>query len=58
MNKTILQKRILKEIKEDMEKGLIIDRLVCGDVGYGKTEVAIRIAMKTVLNNNIGRANV
>ena len=45
------QQKTIKEIKDDMEKGLIIDRLVCGDVGYGKTEVAIRIAMKTVLNN-------
>ncbi len=48
---TIDQEKTIKAIKEDMEKGLIIDRLVCGDVGYGKTEVAIRIAMKTVLNN-------
>jgi transcription-repair coupling factor (superfamily II helicase) len=32
-----------------MEHGLIIDRLVCGDVGYGKTEVAMRIALKTVM---------
>ena len=45
------QQKTIDEIKLDMEKGLIIDRLVCGDVGYGKTEVAIRIAMKTVLNN-------
>ena len=48
---TIDQEKAINEIKSDMEKGLIIDRLVCGDVGYGKTEVAIRIAMKTVLNN-------
>ena len=34
-----------------MENGKIIDRLICGDVGYGKTEIAIRIAMKTVLNS-------
>lgn len=42
------QLRIVKEIKEDMENGKLVDRLVCGDVGFGKTEIAMRIAFKTV----------
>ncbi|MFY9402158.1 MAG: transcription-repair coupling factor [Candidatus Omnitrophota bacterium] len=37
------------EIKEEMEAGRLIDRLLCGDVGYGKTEVAMRSAFKTVM---------
>lgn len=45
------QLKTVEEIKRDMEEGIIIDRLVCGDVGYGKTEIAMRIALKTVLNN-------
>ena len=44
------QLKAIETIKKDMESGKIIDRLVCGDVGFGKTEIAIRIAMKTVLN--------
>lgn len=42
------QVKIVKSIKESMEKGELIDQLVCGDVGFGKTEIAMRIAFKTV----------
>lgn len=37
------------EVKEDMESGRLMDRLLCGDVGYGKTEIAMRAAFKTVM---------
>ncbi|MDY0364020.1 MAG: transcription-repair coupling factor, partial [Bacilli bacterium] len=43
------QIKAIKDIKKDMEQGKIIDRLICGDVGYGKTEIALRAAVKTVL---------
>ena len=44
------QLRSIKEIKTDMEKELPMDRLLCGDVGYGKTEVALRAIMKCILD--------
>ena len=42
------QQRVLMEVKRDMESGRPMDRLICGDVGYGKTEVALRAAFKAV----------
>ena len=44
------QLRCIQEIKTDMEKPVPMDRLLCGDVGYGKTEVALRAVMKCVLD--------
>ncbi len=38
-------------VKEDMEKARPSDRLICGDVGYGKTEIALRAAFKAVMDN-------
>lgn len=42
------QLHAIEDVKNDMESGRIMDRLICGDVGFGKTEVAIRAAFKAV----------
>ena len=44
------QLRAIQEIKQDMERPRPMDRLLCGDVGFGKTEVALRAVMKCILD--------
>ena len=48
---TIDQKRAIAQIKEDMESSVPMDRLLCGDVGFGKTEVAFVAAFKSILDS-------
>jgi len=42
------QLKVLEDVKQDMERPAPMDRLICGDVGYGKTEIALRAAFKAV----------
>ncbi|RJP77013.1 MAG: DEAD/DEAH box helicase, partial [Candidatus Zixiibacteriota bacterium] len=46
---TLDQRKAIDEVKRDMEETQPMDRLVCGDVGYGKTEVALRAAFKAIM---------
>ncbi len=50
-NETTDQLRSIEEVKADMEKRTPMDRLLCGDVGFGKTEIALRAAFKAVCDN-------
>ncbi|MBP3256261.1 MAG: transcription-repair coupling factor [Clostridia bacterium] len=50
-NETEDQLRSIEETKKDMEQEKPMDRLLCGDVGYGKTEIAIRAAFKAVMDH-------
>ncbi|MDD5509845.1 MAG: transcription-repair coupling factor [Dehalococcoidales bacterium] len=45
------QSKVQQQVKDDMAQPRPMDRLVCGDVGYGKTEIAIRAAFKAVMDN-------
>jgi transcription-repair coupling factor (superfamily II helicase) len=45
------QEKATRDVKQDMEKSVPMDRLICGDVGFGKTEIAIRAAFKSVTDS-------
>lgn len=47
---TEAQRKAIQDVKQDMESGKIMDRLICGDVGYGKTEIAIRASFKAIMD--------
>ncbi|MFC2423879.1 MAG: DEAD/DEAH box helicase [Fusobacterium polymorphum] len=47
---TPAQLKAIEDVKRDMESGKVMDRLICGDVGFGKTEVAIRATFKAVMD--------
>lgn len=49
-NETIDQLKTIQDVYNDMSKKTPMDRLICGDVGFGKTEIALRAAFKAVLN--------
>jgi transcription-repair coupling factor (superfamily II helicase) len=53
-NETVDQLKAIQDVKRDLEQIRPMDRLVCGDVGYGKTEVALRAAFKAA-NSGLGR---
>jgi transcription-repair coupling factor (superfamily II helicase) len=44
------QLQCIEDVKQDMEKPEVMDRLICGDVGFGKTEIAVRAAFKAVMS--------
>ena len=48
------QLNAIEDTKHDMESRRVMDRLICGDVGYGKTEIAIRAAFKAVQERKAG----
>lgn len=50
-NLTVDQQKSINDINNDLSSNIPMDRLLCGDVGFGKTEVAMRAMFKTVLNN-------
>jgi transcription-repair coupling factor (superfamily II helicase) len=47
---TISQLKAINDVKKDMESGRIMDRVICGDVGYGKTEIALRASFKAAID--------
>ena len=49
-NETEAQKNAIIDVKKDMESYKVMDRVICGDVGYGKTEVAMRAAFKAAID--------